>query len=118
MQQLVEIKFDSHSKYKYLLAKGFSEQQAEGIIEIFSEITFPNAATREDISEVKQSVNIAKAELKQEINSVRSELKQEVNSIRSEFKQELANLKTELTKLIYLNTFAIIGAVAAIVKLL
>lgn len=107
MQQLVEIKFDSHSKYKALLAKGFSEQQAEGIVEVFSEITLPNAATRADIIELRQDITL-----------VRQAVEKVELTLRSEFKQDLSNLRKDLINQIYLNTFAIIGAVAAIVKLL
>lgn len=109
--ETVNITFNSHEKYKALLTKGFSEEQAEGIIDVFSEITLPNAATREDVTNSKN-------ELKQEVVEFRNELKQEIISLKAEFNEDAGKLETRLTKLIYVNTFVIITALAALSKLL
>lgn len=77
--ETVNITFNSHEKYKALLDKGFSEEQAEGIINIFTEITLPNAATKEDVSNCK-------TDLQKEIIETESRLKKEILEVRHEFK--------------------------------
>ena len=73
--ETVSITFNSHEKYKTLLAKGFSKEQAEGIIEIFSEITLPNAATREDVANSEATLKDEITEVKEEIIKVKNEFK-------------------------------------------
>lgn len=127
--QTVEIKFDSHSKYKALLAKGFTEQQAEGIVEIFTEISLPNAATREDVanakSEIKQEIADLRAEVKQEIGDLRSEVKQEIVRLETKMEKEIGNLRieikadrAELYKFMFVQALGIVGLTVALVKLL
>lgn len=96
IMETVNLTFNSHEKFKALLAKGFTEEQAEGIIDVFSEVTLPNAATREDIRKVEVSV---------------------AGSIR---KLEVSIVETEgrLTKLIYINAFTTIAILGTLFKLL
>ena len=101
--ETVNITLDSHEKYKQLLAKGFTEEQAEGIVGLFSEISLPNVATKHDV-----------AILKGDIQNIRDQIKDSENSLR----QEMKDLETRLTKLIFVNTFTTIAIIAALFKFL
>lgn len=105
--QTVNITFDSHDKYKALLGKGFTEEQAEGIIGIFSEITLPNAATRDDIKDVKD-----------EIRNLETNTKESIKELEASTKTEIQKLKAEIFRFILVNNVGLAGLILAIIKLL
>jgi Protein of unknown function (DUF1640) len=67
--------FDTHAFVKKLQDAGFSEQQAEAQVQVFSEIIGGNLATKLDITEVKHDIEALRlatradsAEVKHDIN--------------------------------------------------
>lgn len=86
MHSQIDTNLGTHGSYKVLLARGFNEEQAEGIIEVLN-VSGPGYITSSD--------------LEREIAKARTEIKES---------------ETRLTKLIYVNTFTIIGAILGIVS--
>lgn len=86
MQSQIDTNLGTHGSYKALLARGFNEQPAEGIIEVLN---------------VSGSGYITNSDLEREVARVRTEIK---------------DSEARLTKLIYVNTFTIIGAILGIVS--
>src|SRR5262245_36272407 len=70
----------------------FSAEQAEGITRALGEAFEERVATREDISDLKHSVNEDISALKQDI----ANLRQEVVSLRQETFNEIGNVRKEL----------------------
>lgn len=121
----------THGSFKALIAKGFSENQAEGIIEVMHHKGM-DYATKADLketetllrSDLKETETLLKLDLERETATLRSELKEEAASLRSELKEtenilrsEMQQMETRLTKLIYVNTFAIIGIMSAVISI-
>lgn len=118
----------THGSYKALIAKGFSESQAEGIIEVMhhrgmdyatkADLERETALLRSDLektenalrSEIKETENLLKAD----ITTVANKLDKTENVLRTEMQQ----METRLTKLVYINTFAIISVITAVIKFL
>lgn len=93
--ELAQFNIDTYKTIRLLQAKGFSEEQAEGVVEALQSIALSGVATKQDI------------------NDLRSELKQDINNLRHEFKNEFKeNLKFQL-----LQTITIIGVVVALFTL-
>ena len=86
MHSQIDTNLGTHGSYKALLARGFNEEQAEGIIEVLN---------------VSGSSYITSSDLEREIARARTEIKES---------------ETRLTKLIYVNTFTIIGVMLGIVS--
>ncbi len=99
---------------KKLRNAGLSEEQADTIAEAhgaaFREAAEHTLATKTDLSET-QTI------LKQDIVAVRAELKQDIGELRTELKQNIAEVRTELHSSLRTQTFAIIGAVGALMAL-
>lgn len=121
---------------KKLRNAGLSEEQADTIAEAhgaaFREAAEHTLATKTDLSEtqtilkqdivavraeLKQDIDAVRAALKQDISAVRTELKQDIGELRTELKQDIAEVRTELHSLLRTQTFAIIGAVGALMAL-
>ena len=86
MHSQIDTNLGTHGSYKALLARGFNEEQAEGIIEVLN---------------VSGSSYITSSDLEREIARARTEIKES---------------ETRLTKLIYVNTLTIIGVMLGIVS--
>jgi len=56
MQQ-VSLNLDTHKVFKLLQKKGFSEEQAEGVIATIQEVTLSGVATKQDISDLRQDIS-------------------------------------------------------------
>lgn len=59
---------------KILEESGFSRKMAETSIQVFSDISGADMATKTDILEVKQEIKDVRKDLTQEINAVRHEI--------------------------------------------
>ena len=98
MTETVNITIDTHSQYKALLAKGFDEQQAEGIISFFSEINIANAATKQDVQ------------------NLHNELTEGLNKMNLKIDQGLANQKIWFLGTAFVQLFAIAGFMLALIQ--
>ncbi|MGN7610981.1 coiled-coil domain-containing protein [Magnetococcales bacterium HHB-1] len=122
--------FDTLAFAKRLQQSGFSEQQAEalsGAVRDANQTQFENVvvkeeltlfesvikkeikielkeilATKEDITEVKRSINVLaadmvaqKSELQSEISTQKAELQSNIDNLKVELKSDMADLKTE-----------------------
>ena len=85
--QTIETHLGTHGSYKALIASGFKEEQAEGIIEVMHN-TGADYATKADLRETGLRL-----------------------------REDMQKMETRLTKLIYVNTFTIIGVVSALVSI-
>ena len=106
--------FDTLAYSKRLRGAGFSEEQAEAVVEVVTQAVEGGVATKADVHEVGHAVAEVRAELKQDI----AELRQEIAEVRSELKQDIADLRTELksdTRMIIMwNVGTMIGLVGLI----
>ena len=83
---------DTYRAVKALTAVGFTETQAQTLIETVGEGR-GNLATKEDVHETALAT---KNELRAEIADVRTELKADIADVRAELKTDIADLQTEL----------------------
>lgn len=100
------ITIDSYQLVKGLIAAGFKEEQAEAILDTIQHINLEGVASREDITGLKQDI----VGLKESIG----ELKQEIIRMEARFNEKLL----QLMKWQFASALGIVGAVAALVKLL
>src|ERR1700740_2993080 len=77
----------------------FSAEQAEGITRALGEAFEERVATREDISDLKHSVNEDISGLKHSVNEDFSALKLGVDEEVSALKQDIANVRQEVVSL-------------------
>jgi hypothetical protein len=107
---MTSLAFDTHASVKKLKEAGFTEQQAEAQVQVFSEIIESNLATKQDLKEVeiafKQDLKEIEIALKQDSAS----LKRDIELLRAETKRDLAEMKGEIIR--WMAGF-IIGAVVA-----
>ncbi len=96
---MTSLAFDTHASVKKLKEAGFTEQQAEAQVQVFSEIIESDLATKQDLKEVEIA-------LKQDSAS----LKRDIELLRAEIKRDLAEMKGEIIR--WMAGF-IIGAVVA-----
>jgi Protein of unknown function (DUF1640) len=96
---MTSLAFDTHASVKKLKEAGFTEQQAEAQVQVFSEIIESNLATKQDLKEVEIA-------LKQDSAS----LKRDIELLCAENKCDLAETKGEIIR--WMAGF-IIGAVVA-----
>ena len=99
LMQQVSLNLDTHQVFKLLQKKGFSEEQAEGVIATIQEVTLSGVATKQDISEVRS-----------EIIEVRNELKQDISDLR----QDISDRENKYLAFLMAHTIAIIGVMVAL----
>ncbi len=107
------LNLNTHKVVKLLQDKGYSEEQAEGFIEVIEEITLTGVATKQDLhllrDELKADIIELRKELKADIIGLRNELKDDVlsvkgqltesqNSLRNELKEDISSIKSQLTE--------------------
>ncbi len=97
--------FDTLAFAKKLKNAGYSDVQAEGLVEAQAEV----------FRGMLDSSLATKTELKEEIAAARSDLKADIAAVRTELKEDISGLRTELYKALIAQTFALIAAMVAIV---
>ena len=86
---MATLTIDTHKAVTVLKDKGFSEQQAEGIVDVFKDAELNEMATKDDIQTLKNKIN---------------------NSVGS--------LRSEMYKALMVQTLVIIGAIVGILQLI
>lgn len=100
--ELATLNLDTYKIVKLLQTKGYSEEQAEGIVTTLQDITLSGVAT-------KQDVNALKNELKEDLSDVRNELKEEIQDVRKEI--------SNLLKFQVIQTLTIVGVMIALFQI-
>lgn len=72
--ELATLNLDTYKIVKLLQTKGYSEEQAEGIVTTLQDITLSGVATKQDINDVRIEINDLRNELKEDIQDVRKEI--------------------------------------------
>ena len=80
--------FDTHRAVKKLTGAGFSEDQAEALIDAVRDEQ-EALATKADLLHVR-------TDLREEISALRTELKEDIAVLRAESKEDIAVLRAEL----------------------
>jgi len=80
---------------KILESTGLSRENAEKYLRVVEGAVLDNAATKQDIDQLKISVNEGKIELNKSISEVRAELKKDINLVKIDF----SNLRGEFLAL-------------------
>lgn len=80
--------FDTHRAVKRLTGAGFSEDQAEALIDAVGD-EHEALANKADMLAIR-------ADLREEISALRAELKEDMAVLRAELKEDLAALRAEL----------------------
>lgn len=88
---------DTHKTIKLLKEHGYTESQAEGMVNVIQEVTVSRVATREDVQEVRN-----------EIQEVRNEVQ--------ELKIAMHSIKNEMLKFLIMQTIAITGVIVAMAQ--
>ena len=101
------IAFDTHRFVKHLTENGFTEQQAEVLVDEQVQLLNSNLATQADIAAIHQ-----------EIDALRQETKANIEALRQETKAGLAEVKSDLIKWMVGALIAQGGVVVALLKLL
>jgi len=115
--------FDTLAFAKKLKSAGYTEAQAEALVEaqaeVFRGMLDSTLTTKTEfktgIHEVRSEIAAVRTELKGEIAELRTELKGEIAELRTELKGEIAELRTELHKSLRIQTITMITAMVAIV---
>lgn len=110
--------FDTLKYAKKLQEVGVPREQAEAQIIILVEVMEDTLATKTDLKELGAGTREEFQAVRTELQSVRSEMRSEFQAVRSEIKVEIVNLEHRLTLRVGAMAIAIVGAVAAIHKLL
>ncbi len=108
------VAFDTHKFVKRLQEAGFSEAQAEAVtlaVQEAASIDLTALATKQDIADLQRATKLDASDL-------RRDAKQDVIELR----RDLAETKVEILKwligLIGFQTIAVLGGVAALIKLI
>ena len=91
--------FDTHRAVKKLTGAGFSEGQAEALIDAVRDEQ-EALATKADLlavrADLREEISALRAELKEDIAVLRAELKEDIGALRTETKEDIAVLRAEL----------------------
>ena len=91
--------FDTHRAVKKLTGAGFSENQAEALIDAVGD-EHEALATKADLlavrADLREEVSALRAELKEEIAALRAELKGDITALRTESKEDIASVRAEI----------------------
>ncbi|MCY4191565.1 MAG: hypothetical protein OXD42_09650 [Rhodospirillaceae bacterium] len=126
------IAFDTHRYVKRLIDGGFTERQAETLIDAQVTLLNANLATKGDVARIEERIarieeRIAKIEagmdaLRQEtkagMDALRQETKASVEIFRQETKASIETIKSDLLKWLFGAMIAQGGLIVALVKLL
>ena len=91
--------FDTHAAVKQFLAAGFSERQAEVVVEAMRDLGFGHLATKQDVKELRQEMAQELQGIRQEIKDLEKETKQEFQKVRQEMAQEFQGVRQEIKDL-------------------
>ena len=108
--EFATLNFDTHRVFRLLGEKGFTEEQAEGVLLAIQQVQMVGVATKQDIREVKKEIAELRVELKQDITDLRTELKQDISDVRGEVK----NLRSEIYRVLMIQTATIIGVTSGL----
>ena len=95
------IGLDTLKATRTLEAAGFGTAQAEALVTVFGGPIAGNAATKDDVRNLRHDMKDMRSELKAEIADCRSELKAEIAQLRdgsAELKGEVARLSREMAE--------------------
>ena len=98
---------DTHQVVTHLLARGFTQEQAEGVTEAIQEIDLSQLATKTDIGI-----------LKADIDRLEQRLEKEVERLSHKIDHSIEKLKADLFKWLLPLMLGQAGLIAALVKLL
>jgi hypothetical protein len=125
---LATITLDTHRIIKFLLGKGYSEDQAEGFVDAIREINLAGVATKESVDALRQETRDGDLALREEIGKLREEMKEgdnalreEIGDLRAEMKDGFHKLDVRIEKLrseMLVRVPAIIGGLFAFIELL
>ena len=87
--------FDTLAYSQRLRGAGFSEEQAQAVVEVVTQAVEGGVATKADVHEVGLAVS----------------------GLRAEVKEEIAGLRGELYRALLMQTFAVAGIMFALLKL-
>ena len=115
--------FDTLAFAKKLKSAGYTEAQAEALVEaqaeVFRGMLDSTLTTKTEfkagIQEVRSEIAAVRTELKEEIAAVRTELKEDIAGLRTELKEAIAGLRTELHKSLRMQTITMTTVMVAVI---
>lgn len=115
---MATITFDTRKAVRHLQDAGFSDAQADAMVDTLTSAFDDTVAAKADIAEVR-------SDLKADIAEVRSDLKSDIAEVRSATKSDIAELKAEMGRLegrvfraLWIQGAGIVGLVVGLTKLL
>ena len=119
------VAFDTHKVLKDLKRAGFNDQQAEAVVSAVGEAVGENVATKADLEPVATKADlqailepyVTKADLRETLEpyATKADLRATLEPYAT--KADLQETKAELYRAIWIQTGAIIAAVAALLRL-
>jgi predicted phage-related endonuclease len=118
---MTAVTFDTYEFVKNLKAKGFQEEQAEGISNALRDaLAVAEVATKHDLRELETSVNTKIKELETTLKNDIKELETNVKTIETTLKRDIQELrlefKAEIAPLKWMSSATIAGVIALIIK--
>jgi len=100
---------DTLAVSQVLRKRGFTEDQAAGVVEAFREIDASQLSTKADMREVESRIKEVKTELEVRIDRVKTELDAKIET-------SSANLKVEILRWLVVTQVALAGFIFAAIK--
>jgi uncharacterized protein involved in exopolysaccharide biosynthesis len=115
---MATITFDTRKAVRHLQGAGFSDAQADAMVDTLAEAFDDTVAAKADIAEVR-------AGLKADIAEVQADLKADIAEVQAASKTDIAELKAEIGRLegrvfraLWIQGAGIVGLVVGLTKLL
>ena len=119
------LRLDTHRIIKGLEKRGFTEEQAEGVLQAIEEIELQGVVTKGDLASLeavlKTDLNTVKTMLSGEISTLDKALRDEISTVQNDVQGVRENLNTfrvEIYKAMFYQVFAIVGLTVTFIKFL
>ena len=106
------LNIDTLAASQTLRKRGFTEDQATGVVEILREIDASALATKEDIRGVNSGIRDVRTELHENVR----ELRADIRDVKAEITTTTANLKVEILRWVIVTQIALAGLILAAIK--
>ncbi len=118
---MTPVTFDTRKAVRNLQAAGFSNAQADAMVDTLAEAFTDTVATKSDIVAVRSDIDKLQASTKSDIVAVRSD----VDKLQASTKSDIAEVKAEIGRLegrvfraLWIQGAGIVGLVVILTKLL
>ena len=116
--ETAHLRLDTYRIIKRLEDRGFSEEQAEGILQTIEEIQIEGVATKGDLIALKAALRSDIATLETTLSQQIKDTRNETSELRHEMHSTIGQLRAELYKALFYQAFAVVGLTVTLLKFL